>query len=227
MNTTQTRQYKMLAGVREFGENHRDLFPESSRAGQAFGQVAAVVAQLGVHAVSKMLTAREGKQNRANARRALIDQLQKMHRTARVMAEATPGLDDKFRLPHPRTDPALVTAGRAFARDAVPFKGQFIERAMPKMFLRDLDDLVAKFEDATRQCDVAREGNTAARASIKAALSSGFAAVRELDAIVANHLHDDPVTLAVWESERRVKYPRPGKTEGPAPAPAPKPAAEH
>ena len=81
MNAVQTRQYEMLVRVREFGDVHRDLFPESSRAGQTFGQVAAAVAQLSGHAVSKMLTAQEGKSTKAIAREALIDQLDKMHRT--------------------------------------------------------------------------------------------------------------------------------------------------
>jgi hypothetical protein len=201
----------MLARVREFGENHRDLFPESSHAGQTIGQVAAAVEQLRGHAVSKMVTAKEGKNIRAFARRALIDQLVKMHRTARVIGETTPGLDDKFRLPRPRTDPGLITAARVFARDAVPLEDRFIARAMSTTFLTDLETLVAQFEDAIRQCDVSREENTAARAHIKAALQSGFAAVRELEAMLANHLHDDPVTLEVWERERRVDYPRRGK----------------
>jgi len=225
MNATQTRQYEMLARVREFGENHRDLFPESSHAGQTIGQVAAAVEQLRGHAVSKMVTAKEGKNIRAFARRALIDQLVKMHRTARVIGETTPGLDDKFRLPRPRTDPGLITAARVFARDAVPLEDRFIARAMSTTFLTDLETLVAQFEDAIRQCDVSREENTAARAHIKAALQSGFAAVRELEAMLANHLHDDPVTLEVWERERRVDYPRRGKNAAVAPAPAPVPAA--
>lgn len=47
-----------------------------------------------------------------------------------------------------------------------------------------------------------------ARAGIQAALSSGFAAVRKLDIVVANQLQDDPMTRAVWERDRRVDYSR-------------------
>jgi diaminopimelate epimerase len=51
---------------------------------------------------------------------------------------------------------------------------------------------------------------TATWASIEAALESAMEAVRKLDVIVANRLHDDAVTMAVWERERRVGYPKSG-----------------
>jgi hypothetical protein len=52
------------------------------------------------------------------------------------------------------------------------------------------------------------------------ALQAGFAAVQKLDVLVANLLHDDPVTLAVWERDRRVEYWSRGEAAS-APAPAP------
>ena len=53
-----------------------------------------------------------------------------------------------------------------------------------------------------------RAGTTEARARIKAALTSGMAAARLLDVIVANQLRDDPVARAVWKADRRVETPR-------------------
>jgi hypothetical protein len=51
---------------------------------------------------------------------------------------------------------------------------------------------------------LSREARRAARVSIAAALSSGLAAARSLDAIVTNHLPKDDVTRTVWHGERRV-----------------------
>jgi hypothetical protein len=220
MKAIETRQYRMLARVRDFGNIHRDLFPESSPGGRQFAAVAEAVKQLSEQAMSNTAAAREGASTKAKGRRALIDRLEAISRTARVMADGTPGLEDKFHLPDPQTDETLLTAGRVFARDAAGFKSQFVAHGMPKTFLADLNDLVAKFEMGTRHRDAGRNEQTAARASIEAALDSGMEAVRKLGVIVTNRLHDDPVMLAVWERERRVGYPR-LKNATPAPTVAP------
>ena len=88
--------------------------------------------------------------------------------TARAIAGDTPGLKDKFRVPVPRTDQALLTAGRLFARDAEPFKDQFLAHAMPQTFLADLIGLVETFEEAIQEREEGKGGSTAARASISA-----------------------------------------------------------
>ena len=43
MTTIETRPYEMLVRVRDFGEAHRDRFPASSVAGQAFATVGEAV----------------------------------------------------------------------------------------------------------------------------------------------------------------------------------------
>jgi hypothetical protein len=220
MRAIETRQYRMLARVRDFGNTHRDLFPESSPGGRQFGVVADAVKQLSAQAMANTAAAGERASTKARGQRALIDRLEAISRTARVIADGTPGLDDKFHLPDPQTDEALLTAGRVFARDAAGFRSQFVGHGMPETFLADLDDLVATFEKATRYRTAGRNDQTAASASIEAALESGMEAVRKLDVIVTNRLHDDPVTMAVWERERRVGYPR-VKSAAAAPTVAP------
>jgi hypothetical protein len=221
MNTIETRRYEMLVRVRDFGENHGHLFPESSQAGQQFAAVAAAVQQLEEHAVAKMSTARGGVSPKSMARGALRSRLGAISRTARAISDTTPGLEDKFQLPNPITDQGLLTAGRMFARDAEAFTALFIGHAMPATFISDLKNRVEKFEQAVRDREAGRDANTAARASIEAALSSGLAAVRKLDVMVGNRLHDDPVTMAVWERDRWVDYPnRPRRVLAPASEPA-------
>ena len=210
MRTIEKRQYKMLTRVRDFGNTRRDVFPESSPAGQQFGVVAEAVKQLSEQAMANTAAAAERVSTKARGQRALVDRLEAISRTARVIAEGTPGLEDKFHLPDPQTDEALLTAGRVFARDAAGFKSEFVGHGMPETFLADLDDLVGIFEKATRYRTAGRNDQTAGRASIEAALESGMEAVRKLDVIVANRLHDDAVTMAVWERERRVGYPKSG-----------------
>jgi len=84
----------------------------------------------------------------------------------------------------------------------------------------DLNTAVQRFEHALRDRDAGRAGQTAAQAGISAALESGTAAVESLDVIIANRLRGDAVTMAVWERERRVKYPKSAANVA-APTPAP------
>ena len=222
MKKIETCQYESLVRVHAFGEAHGHLFPQSSLAGEMFGTVGTAVKELSEHAVSKMSTARGGLGTRTIARGALLDRLEAISRTARAIGETTAGLEDKFELPDPPTDQALLTAGRLFARDAEEFKTQFIAHAMPRSFVADLAQLVESFEQSIHDREAERDENTAARASIDAALASGLAAVKKLDVLVANRLHDDPVMRAVWKRDRRVAYP--WRTKNGAAKPAATPA---
>ncbi len=207
VTSIETRRYEMFVRVRDFGKTHGNLFPESSVAREQFATVDATVKQLSQHAVTKMSAVREGKSTKAMAREALLDRIEAMALTARAIAGDTPGLKDKFRVPVPRTDQALLTAGRLFARDAEEFKDQFLAHAMPQTFLADLIGLVETFEGAIQEREEGKGGSTAARASIKAALASGTTAVQKIDAMMTNHLRGDSATTALWRSVRRIGYP--------------------
>ena len=206
MKSRETRQYAMLVRVRDFGDGHQALFTASTIGGQAFATVAAAVAQLSVHAKSKMVTPREGRASKKSARLALIQRIETIGRTAAVIAEQAPGFDDPFRLPElwRESDEMVLTVGRAFVRDAEGVKDQFIAHAMPDTFAAHLQELVDRFEEAVRGQEGVRTAQTAAQSGIGAAIESGLNAVRLLDVLVANQLQDDAVALAVWRQERRI-----------------------
>ena len=220
MNHMQTRRYEMLVRIREFGTAHADLFPESSLARQAFAAVAEAVQQLNEHTVTK-LSAAQGTTTKAKARAALLDCVEAVGQTGRVIAEHTPGLEEKFVVPVLPSDQALLMTARVFAAAAEPLKDAFFAREMPKTFVADLEDAIARFEGAIHARDAGKGERVAARERIQAALNSGLAATGALDAMVANRLRDDPATIAVWKRNRKVSYPpRPHAAED-APAPAP------
>ena len=157
------------------------------------------------------------------AREALRERLDAVSRTARLMEDDNPGLADKFWLPDTHTDQALLTAARLVARDAEDYKAEFVAHALPKTFLADFSAALEKLEQALHDRDAGRDDHLAARASIDAALASGWEAVRKLDVLVANRLHDDPVTMAVWERDRRVEHASRGRSAATAPAAAASP----
>ena len=220
MTTMQARRYEMLVRIRDFGKVHADLFPNSSLAREQFAAIGAAVKELSAHAVKRMLGAREGTASKAAARNALRDRLEALALTARAMAQTAPGLEDKLRVPNPSTDQALLTAGRLFAQEAEPVKGEFIRHALPKTFIADLTTLVDEFEDAIRDRSTSKAESAAAHASIKTALAAGNAAALRLDAMVTNHLVGDPMITAMWKRERRVHRPRRHVAVAPGPAAA-------
>ena len=213
MNARERRQYETLVRVRDFGDNHGHLFPPSSVAQQNFATVAAVIKELEAQNVRHMAASASARaQRKTTAREALLERVQAISQTARVLSEATPGLDVQFEVTMQAGDPALVTTGRRFVRDAEPLSSQFIAHGMPVTFLVDLNALVDALERAMRDRGLGREARRAARASTQAALASGIAAVRSLNAIVVNHLRGDEVTTIVWEQARRIVYPQRAKT---------------
>ena len=179
MNLIQTLRYLMLTKLSNFGVAYRNRFPESSHAREQFETVDAAVRQLGTYAVSKMSAGHAGKSSKALAREALFGRLEDFGRTARAISQNTPGLEDKFHLPDPQTDLALITAGRLFAQDAGPFTAQFVGHAMPATFIADLIALVDQFEQAIRERETGKDDRTAARTSIEQALESATNAARE------------------------------------------------
>lgn len=229
MTKQDTVRYEMFARVRDFGEKHRALFPESSVGGQAFAAVAAAVDQLSHNAVDKLSTAAEGKRTKTVTRQALDDRLVGLARTARAIAAKTPGFGvDAFRLPRPRTGPALVAAGRVFIRRAEAYKREFIAHGRPETFIADLTALVDAFERALRSREAGKSDQRAAKAGIAAAMASAQAALVTLDDVVANTFENDRVTLAVWKGDRRIGGTYKAKAVNvvpePALAPAPAPA---
>jgi len=217
------RRYAMLGRVRDFGQAHRDLFPESSVGGQAFATVATAVAELSDLAVAKMSSAREGVRAMEDARHWLIDRLEAISRTARAIAVDRPGFDDSFRLPRQYSNEALVTIARVFIQDSEAMKGQFVAHGLAETFVAELQKLLGNFEQATRDREAGRSARIAAHAGIEKALLAGLAAVRKLDVIVANQLERDPATLAVWERERRMESGRRPKATVPTIKPVPAP----
>jgi len=119
---------------------------------------------------------------------------------------------------------ALVTAGRMFAEDAAAFAGAFIAQGMPRTFIADLNSLIEEFAQAIQGRDAGKEAHAAARINISAALASGTLAARKLDAMVANHLADNPLAVQLWRRERKVGHPRRTRPAGKA-TPVAAPAA--
>ena len=208
MTALQTRQLEMLTRVQAFGQIHAGTVPERSVGAQAFAAIATAIRHLSEQAVSQRVATRDGQSAQVRARAALVAQLDAISRTARVLARQRPGFDEAFRRPKTRSDQALLATGRAVAQEAAVFRDQFVGHGMPATFIDELGAGIDALAQATRHRDANRNGQAAARVTIKAAVASGIEAVRTLDVVLANQLRDDAATMAMWERSRRVEYPR-------------------
>ena len=204
MNASQTRQYEMLQRVRDFGNTYRHLF-SAPGAQQAFATIDAAVGELTATALRKLsatLSARADQ--KAAARSALVDLLQRVSRLARVL-RARGRTDLVFELPVSKSDQALLTTARQFARDAPSLEPELSDHGMGPAVIAAS---TTAFETAVRVRSVGRADRIAARARIEDLLSSVLLDVRRLDLMVQNELAGDPVVQNVWNQACRVDSPR-------------------
>lgn len=208
MKDTERRRLEMFIRVREFGTAHAAQFPATSFAGEQFAALNSAISALETHASAQSSGqggARQGAAGKAAARDELMRDLEAISRTARSMALTTPGLDDKFRIPHNKSNQDVLAAARAAAVDALPLKAEFIRRGMPADFLEDLAADITAMEQAISQKARGTESHVAATAAIDTEIERGMNAVRQLDPVVRNTFVSDPATLAAWLSASHVQ----------------------
>ena len=225
MNDLEHKRYQMLTRVRAFGARHASAFPADALGGQSFAEVGAVITALAGYDTAQSVGrggARESTVSKATPRAALYEHLLAINVTARALALDTPGLETKFRMPRSGTDQALITAGRAFAADAVPLAGACQQHEMPANGIAALHADIAALEEAISGRAHNRDSHVAATASLDATVERGIKAVQRLNAIVRNKFRDDPAALAAWESashvERRSRTIAPPQPEPPQPS---------
>jgi hypothetical protein len=221
MKNTQINLNAMITRVNNFSVAHAADFTATSKGGILFASVAAGVSKVGAAAAAQVSggeAARSGTDTKAISFIWLHDDLMAIHQTAATLAQTTPGLDDKFSLPHNLTYGNILPLARAFAADAAPLEADFVACEMPADFLAQLNTAITAFAAA----DDTQSGGQGAKAKgtvgIRSNLATTFQAVQGLDAIVHNKYRNDPVTLAEWATARHAeRAPRHAK---PAPAPA-------
>jgi hypothetical protein len=203
MNDNENRRNQTFLRVQGFGSAHGRDFAEASTGLQLFGTLNSIITEVEGHAAAEVSgtgTSRQGTATRNEARAALREDLENITRTARIMAQDIPGLDDKFRLPRGNNDSQLLSAGRAYAVDAVPLKAQFLANEMPADFLEDLAADIEAMEQSMAEQSVGEARRIASGAALDDAIDRGIQVVRKLDAIVKNKYANNPAVLAEWTS---------------------------
>jgi hypothetical protein len=224
MKDTERRRLEMFIRVREFGMAHAAEFPPTSFAVEQLNILGNAINALETHTSAQSSgrgSVRESATSKAAARDELMRDLEAISRTARALSQTTPGLDDKFRIPHNQSDQAMLAAARAAAADALPLKAEFIRRGMPADFLEDLQADIDLMEEAIERKAQGEGSQVAATAAIDTEIERGMNAVRQLDPVMRNMFAAARAKLAAWASASHVeRSPRRAAPSSPTP-PAP------
>lgn len=225
MTEQEIHRLEMFRRVRNFGASHEPAFPAGTLARDLFDTIGSTVNDLEGFAAeqsSGRASARQHTASKATARAAIQEDLEIISRTARAMTAAMPGLDDKFRLPRKANDQMLLDTARAFVADAAPLKAEFLRREVREVVFQDLEENITAFQTALKGQYDGSESSVTAVIAIDTAIEHAMNALRQLDTIVRNKLHDKPAELAAWESARHVeRAPRRSKPDTPQAPPAP------
>lgn len=212
MNDRTRRVLEMLNRVDQYGQTRTSVYPQTSRAGELFATVRTAITRIENRLLVQTASAQSAKQQtntKADIHKQLIEMMEAISLTARVMARSVPGVEDKFRMPQKMTAQTVLVAARVFAQNAPAFKDEFIRREMPATFIEDLNLLLANYSTALNEHDKQRGARVAATEGTEVDTEEGLAAVRELDAIIRNKVRDDRAELAEWQSachlERRAR----------------------
>ena len=221
MKTTDKRRLDMLIRVRNFGTNHRQLFPDTSSASAAFAVIAAEVPQLESLALAERLASHSARAARkAAARQLLMERLIRAKTTTRALVKTIPQLAAHVDLPDPVDDGMLLTVSRQFAAAIAPHAEPFAAHGIA---IEALGELLESFETALNERGSRRREQAQARADFALSMGRAAEALDTLDLTVPNHLAGDAVTLAAWKWERQLVRSKPAPKASARPAPTPEP----
>lgn len=204
MNRYHNVRYDMFRRVQQFRDEHQTLFPEGSPGAQAFAGLDAAVDALSQGAAVQRSSARDGIEQKRNARQALRFRLDAIARTAQVIAQTTPGFDEGFGLARPVNQQVLLAAARVFLEDAAPRAAAFVARGLPEDFVDSLRLAFERFEQASDVVAARSLRRAAAAAGIRTAVRQGMDAVRAIDVIVRYQLAIDSEVQAAWRRARQI-----------------------
>ena len=203
MTKRQRVRYEMLVRVRNFGIAHREAFPESSAAGQAFGQLVGVVEQIENHLIRHTQGRTEARKVNVATREAVIEAMKAITATGRQAVAGETG-PNPFRMPGSRSAAPLLASARYVMDEAERRSEKFVELGMPPGFLTDFAKLVDRLQVAIGVQHDSRAARRKARAGIASSIARGNTLVAQLDVTVANSVRPDPVRLGEWLGARSV-----------------------
>ena len=204
MDRQQRFRYEMFVRVRDFGATRQELFPESSRSGEAFRRVAAAVAAIEEHRKDHVVGTSEARRVKAATRAAVFDYMKTIALAARRVTRPD-SRENPFRVPRQRNLERELATARAFIEEAEKRQAEFVGFGLPSTFISDFRALVDTLQQAVNLRLGSKTVRREASAGTRTAMKQGLEAVRDLDALVTIATREDPTTFAAWTAARRIE----------------------
>lgn len=216
MKATFRRNFEMGMRVRDFCTINSAQVPAGSRGAALMAALGPLLEQLETLAgaqASGVTNAREATKAKAIARTKLKRSVNAIQRTAEGLDVKSPGVADIFRLSGKITDQSVLASARAFAKDALPLKAEFITLEMPASFITDLEADIDGFETALTDARTAKDARIAATADMQSVMAQVLEIIEELRAYMRNKLRDNDGLRSAWEAASRVEKSRKGSSK--------------
>lgn len=182
---------------------------------------AAIAALGGKQAIQAGGAFNEETERQAILREELEEELRDVNLTAAAIAEETgnPALMERFRMPHGQSDSDLAASTRAIATAIreLELNDEFEAHGHPADSAADLEEMAAEFVLSEGSQGTALGTRAGATAAIPAALRSGKAAVKTLNAIFRRVYKGNIEVLTAWKTASHVQ--REARTAPTPPAP--------
>lgn len=213
MTYDERRKREMFGRVRDFGVAHRQLFPETTTAAEAFAALEKELPQLEELDIAERVARHSARATRkAEARKPLLEWLTRAKNNARALSKTIPDLVAHVDLPARLDDRLLLTVARQFEAAIAPHAEPFAANGIA---IAALGGLIQPFETALTERGRRKGEKAEVRARIIPSMARACEALATLDLTVPNHLAGDAVMLAAWKRSRQIIRPRTKKTVAP------------
>ena len=210
MDTLDTKRMEMFIRVQENRQEFAQAALADSYGAELFEQLGQGIEDLRARSYDQsrgQSSVRESFASMAATRDELVQQLDAIYQTARVLVVKRPELEDKFRSPRGLGGEALLTLARTYGNDAFPLKAELVKRGLGTDFIADLDAAAVAFNTARNERAQGRGRQVEATAEIDRLVDLGLQLVRELRVLVLNIYDNDPAKLALWVSASHIERP--------------------
>ncbi|MFN0120098.1 MAG: hypothetical protein ACKV2V_06320 [Blastocatellia bacterium] len=217
MEKSVKRRLDMFRRVSEFAVRHAAEFTDTANIRDLFARLDGVIEKLETSSADRAVergNRKSGTEAKARGRAALLNALQVMSRTARVLTLDHPELKGKFNIPKGLNDRALLETAHTFLVQAEPFRALFVNSELPADFLETLEATVTGFTQADKQQSVSFTSRRLATAGINGGAGDGQEIVMRLDMLIRNRYGKDRDMMTSWQiATRQERHMRSASTQ--------------
>jgi hypothetical protein len=199
---------EMFQRVVDFYPLNASLFDSSTVAPEAFRNLGAAFSKASEAARLQAENQKEFRlqsQARAEARDALVKEIQRISNTASAMSVSNPAMAGRFPAPWSITHTrALLNHAETFVANAEPLKSDFGRFGLPEDFIDSLKAAIGRFKAAMQLQAKTKDQRVDSTKALTEALADCQKQLRIIDAVVENTLSGNLPAMAAWNVRRHV-----------------------